>query len=310
MYIPYVYLVKNKTTGLKYIGVKHQKNCRPELFWVTYFTSSNAVKNLIKLYGKEDFVFRIIKTFENHYDAIKFESELLKIATKRDDYLNMHAGYLGDLNEEELLENERQQKIRASIQGKLSYKNKTGLHSLTKEEKSAISRESGKKAGIINKALGRAIFDPEVRKRQHETLKEKQVSAYYDPKLRAGICLKGGEASVFGKSYCEKHGISEEERIEAQRDRGRRGGPKNKGFKWYNDGDKYLKYTTSMQEELSFEEFLTQNTNFKAGKGIGTGSVTGKILVTDGVKNFYIFPDQFNKDIHTKVDRRKKKDEN
>lgn len=57
MGIPYVYIIKNKTTGLKYVGVKYAKNADPEKFWVTYFTSSKHVKKLINMFGKEDFVF-------------------------------------------------------------------------------------------------------------------------------------------------------------------------------------------------------------------------------------------------------------
>jgi len=297
--MPYVYLVKNKTTQLKYVGVKYQQRCIPELFWITYFTSSNAIKNLIKLYGKDDFIFKIIRVFDNQYDAIKFESQLLEIATKREDYLNMHMGYLV-LTEEQFEENTKQQRIRASIQGNLSYKNKTGLFRLTTEERSEISKRSGVIAGIANKKLGRAIFDPEVMKRQHKTLKEKQVSAYYDPKLRAAICLKGGQNGIFSKNYHEKNGLSEEERIEKQRERGRKGGPKNKGFKWYTDDIRSYKYTKSEQLNLSFEDFLKNNPRFRGGRDKNKTRNEGMIWVNDGAKNFYIDPVNFDILIHIK----------
>jgi hypothetical protein len=48
-YIPYTYIVKNKTTGLFYYGVKISKlDANPKLFWQRYFTSSRLVKQLIE----------------------------------------------------------------------------------------------------------------------------------------------------------------------------------------------------------------------------------------------------------------------
>lgn len=55
---PYVYILKNKTTGFMYIGSKYSKNANPKNFWITYFTSSNLVKLLIKFYGVEDIKFK------------------------------------------------------------------------------------------------------------------------------------------------------------------------------------------------------------------------------------------------------------
>ena len=54
--------------------------------------------------------------------------------------------------------------------------------------------------------------------------------------------------------------------IEKQRERGKRGGVKNKGFIWYTDGVNSYKYTKKEQEELSFDQFLQQNKQYRKGR--------------------------------------------
>lgn len=88
--IPYTYLLKNKTTGLFYYGVKCAKGCHPNTFWINYFTSSKLVKDLIKTYGKNDFEFEIRKTFKSKEAARNHEHVVLRRmkADKRADFLN------------------------------------------------------------------------------------------------------------------------------------------------------------------------------------------------------------------------------
>jgi len=50
-----------------------------------------------------------------------------------------------------------------------------------------------------------------------------------------------------------------------QSSRGKRGGVKNAGFKWYSDGVKDMKYTAAMQKAESFEDFLNR-TGHKKGR--------------------------------------------
>ena len=294
MGIPYVYFVKNKSTGLKYIGVKYSKNADPNDFWVTYFTSSKHVKGLIDLFGKEDFTFRIIKTFEKEHGALKYENNLNRIAFKRDDYLNLHYNFLGDKTEEEWLEeNEKQRKV-ARMYGKMNKILKRGFCGFSPEKMEEISRMGGYAAAEINRELGRAIFDPEVRKRQHETLRKEQKSAFYDPALKKEIAKKGGKASVFSKEWYIKNGLTEEDRIEAQRQRGKRGGPGNKGFKWYNDGEKSYKYTAKQQKEKSFDDFINES-DFSKGK---IPNNADRIWVNDGNKNYMIMKNDYDNTKH------------
>lgn len=259
----YVYYVKNITTGLKYIGVRYSKNCHPDTFWVKYFTSSKAIKLLRDIYGDDDFEYKILKVFDAAYDALLYERKLLECAVKREDYLNFHTNYV-ESSEEDFVRNQKKQKQVASIVGKLTVIKKMGFHGWSQEQKVEVASKGGYAAAKVNKIRNTGIFDPDVRKKQHETLKRLQVSAYYDPELRKEISSKGGKNGLFSKSYAERNGISEEEMRKMQSERGKKGGSNNKGFKWYNDGVNSFKYTKKQQSELPFDDFLKNN---KLNKG-------------------------------------------
>lgn len=268
MNTPYVYFLKNKTTKLKYIGVKYSKNCHFNDFWKKYFTSSKLVKNLISIYGIEDFEFKILKVFSNTFEAIKYENSLISLAAKREDYLNIHPGFI--TNEKDFIINQEKMKIIHSLTGKLTFAKKLGFHKYNKEEKLKISKKGGLKSVENNLKDKKGLWSKESKEKSQKTLKEKQISAYYDPLLKEMISLKGGLNGIFSKNYYEKNNLSEEERINKQRERGKKGGPKNKGFIWYTDGIKSFKYTKKEQENKLFDVFLFENTNFKKGRIIKT----------------------------------------
>jgi hypothetical protein len=80
-----------------------------------------------------------------------------------------------------------------------------------------------------------------------------------------------------------------------QAEMGKRGGPKNKGFIWYTDGVNSFKYTSRMQTELSFDEFLARNKNFREGRPDSFNKdnkrphVKGRRkCVTDGITNMHV----------------------
>jgi len=266
MNIPYVYFLKNKSTNLKYVGVRYSKNCHYTDFWVKYFTSSKLVKNLIVIYGKEDFEFKILKTFNSTFEALKYENSLTIIAAKRKDYLNIHPGFI--TQEKDFIINQEKMKIIHSLTGKLTFAKKLGFHKYTKEEKLEISKKGGLKSSENNLEKKTGLWSKDSQKKSQKTLKEEQLSAYYDPLLKDKICLKGGLNGIFSKNYYEKNNLSEEDRINKQRERGKKGGPKNKGFFWYTDNIKSFKYTKKQQEIKSFDVFLTENQNFKKGRKI------------------------------------------
>ena len=97
-----------------------------------------------------------------------------------------------------------------------------GIHSQTEIERKVAASMGGKAA--------------------QKTLKEKKISAFYDPLLRFMISSKGGKVGAFTMSNI-------------QSELGKRGGVKNKGFKWYNNGTNSFKYTLKMQEVLPFSLF-------------------------------------------------------
>lgn len=51
MNTPYTYLIGWPEYNRWYYGVRYAKNCTPDDFWVSYFTSSNIVKNFITQHG-------------------------------------------------------------------------------------------------------------------------------------------------------------------------------------------------------------------------------------------------------------------
>ena len=51
-----------------------------------------------------------------------------------------------------------------------------------------------------------------------------------------------------------------------QSERGKRGGPKNKGFVWVTDGTCSIKYTKKLQQSLSVDAFLQKNKTYRRGR--------------------------------------------
>ena len=88
--IPYTYIIKCVPEGIYYYGVRYAKNCSPSDLWVTYFTSSKYVKNLIDKYGKECFIFEIRKIFNDELSARSWESTVLRRmnVVTRSDFIN------------------------------------------------------------------------------------------------------------------------------------------------------------------------------------------------------------------------------
>ena len=87
----YTYLIKHKTSGKFYYGVRYAKNCKVSDLFKIYFTSSAIVNKLYKEEGVSAFEWEIRKTFDNIDDVpsgwirgIKVKSRNLKISN----YLN------------------------------------------------------------------------------------------------------------------------------------------------------------------------------------------------------------------------------
>lgn len=95
-------------------------------------------------------------------------------------------------------------------------------------------------------------------KNAQATLREMKVCSFYNEEKRLAAAKKGVEAS----RHCKKAFHDSE----IQRELGKRGGPKNKGFIWLTDGVVNIKYSPNRQKEESVEEFLLINSSFRIGR--------------------------------------------
>lgn len=86
--------------------------------------------------------------------------------------------------------------------------------------------------------------------------KELGLGIHVDAETRREWARMGAQAVL------ERNGFLNSE---VQSERGKKGGVKNKGFKWCNDGTSTFKYTAAQQEQESFEDFL-QRTGMKKGR--------------------------------------------
>jgi len=225
-YIPYVYMIKNKTTGLKYIGVRYARGCHPSDLWHTYFTSSSVVKKLIAQFGLSDWYVRILHRFPaDPAAAILREASYFPLIKKRHDYLNM------------------------------TYS--SGFQDLR------INSKAGKVGGAIVKAKRIGIFR-NIDERSHwcslggsagsKSQIENGIGIHTrDRQLRQSWASMGGKKGAFTQSKW-------------QSEFGKRSGSKNKGNIFINDGERTIGYTARDQEKMSIDDFLKLNPKYKKGK--------------------------------------------
>jgi hypothetical protein len=227
-WIPYVYVVKNKTTGLKYLGVRYAKGCHPDDLWVTYFTSSSLIKKLIDTYGKNDFYVKVIHKYPSCPEtAILREAKYFPYIKQREDYLNacFSSGII-DL---------RISSKAGKVGGNIVKSKKIGIFRSEDDRKEWASM-GGKVGGKLQAELGLGFH-------QYKN----------NPELHKEWASMGGKSSgqFQNKTF--------------QSEMGKRGGVKNKGFVWINDGVKSYKYTRKQQELVSIEQFLKENKQYKRG---------------------------------------------
>lgn len=236
-----MYFIVYKTTNLInnkfYIGVHKQKD-DPNIE-DGYLGTNRHLRNSIKKYGKENFKRETLFCFDNKEDAFEMESMIVcEKFISRPDVYNISPGGVGNV-----------------LLGKQVVELGIGIHALTSEERKEIQRI-----------------------RISNTSKEKLSSA----------SSKGGK--VGGKKCADLklgiHGFSKEKRKiisnlgidiqkqnklgfynpDVQREMGKRGGVKNKGFVWYTNGISDFKYTQNQQLQCSFEDFLLSNPKFSKGR--------------------------------------------
>ena len=145
-YIPYVYFIKHKPTGLKYIGAEYGKSkkiANPNNLWTIYFTSSKLVNKLIQEYGKDSFKVKVIKKFNNPTDALLFEQRLLCLSRTKDKYLNICRSVGFDL---------RTCSAAGSVGGNIAKNKKIGIFDeLKRHSYYSLGGEAGARKQIENK---------------------------------------------------------------------------------------------------------------------------------------------------------------
>lgn len=89
--LPYTYLIGWSSHHIYYYGCRYSKSSTPDDLWVSYFTSSKAVKQMRVLIGEPDII-QIRRVFNTKEAAILWESGVLRRikATHRSDFLNKH----------------------------------------------------------------------------------------------------------------------------------------------------------------------------------------------------------------------------
>lgn len=127
------------------------------------------------------------------------------------------------------------------IGGLKTYLNKLGIHGANKEDKSSWGKKGGKIGGKVCKELKKGI---------HSDL-------YQSKEWLQKTGKRNGHFVVDNYDWAN---------VEKQRERGKKGGPKNKGFIWITDGVKVYKYTAKMQQEKSVQDFTADNPQFKLGR--------------------------------------------
>jgi hypothetical protein len=131
------------------------------------------------------------------------------------------------------------------------------------------SSEGGKKGGLVvrRRAVGICVDDPQ-RRRVWASMGGR-VGGKVQKERCIGIHGASSEQNRIWASMGGKVGSFTQS--EWQREFGRRGGPKNKGFVWVNDGVRAYKYTPKMQVEKSLDAYLKDNPVVKKGRKICQG---------------------------------------
>jgi hypothetical protein len=175
----YTYLLTHKPTGKKYYGVQYNKDADPSELWVTYFTSSKIVLEMIEQYGAESFDVEVRKIFNTPDAAYEWEQKVL-VRLKvwdNDEWLNKSAGHGPFFNASPHLESTKK-KISESKKGR----------KFTEEHKKKLSEaKKGRK------------FSEEHRKKMSEAHKGKPRPE--DVRRKISEAQRGEKNHMFGKTF-------------------------------------------------------------------------------------------------------------
>jgi len=143
------------------------------------------------------------------------------------------------------------------------------LKGLSAEARKLAASKGGTQANInrikTGRLTGTQLFDKNKRKRVATKAGRVGGAKQRDLKLGIhGLSLEESSknASLGGKASCEVNGWKDPK---VQSKNGKRGGVKNKGFKWYTDGSSSFKYTKAQQLEEDFDSFISR-THYRKGR--------------------------------------------
>ena len=218
-------------------------------------------KKYIEFYGE------LPEEYEVHYklpirlggsdDLENLEAVSRKEHSERHKELYEKYGDIRDLCSYYMLSGTFNRKTHSSIAGKIggkkAFENKVGIHNNTPELRREWASNAGKVGGKKQAELGLGFH-------------------YYksDPERHRKNSSLGGKNGIFRVEYYLKQGFTEEEAVEmirsSQSDFGKKGGVKNKGSFWINDGFITRKYTSVEEAKCSLDVFLKNNPQYKNGR--------------------------------------------
>ena len=76
-HMAYTYLLTHVKSKRLYYGVRFDKRANPAELWVTYFSSSKIVKELIEEDGLDAFTYEVRKVFDDPEKALAWEAKVL-----------------------------------------------------------------------------------------------------------------------------------------------------------------------------------------------------------------------------------------
>lgn len=158
------------------------------------------------------------------------------------------------------------------------------LRGLPDEARKVAAAEGGRVSNARAKARGQVLgFGAQTQERRKEVAsvagsiggakqRDLGMGIHVDAKTRSEWAKLG--AAAVAEQFSDP---------EVQASRGKRGGVKNKGFKWCHDGVRQVKYTAGMQADEPFDEYLAR-TGMKEGKG--KSDLVGSKFYNDGERQF------------------------
>lgn len=175
----YTYHIFHPITNKHYYGVRYAKGCHPSDLWTRYFTSSKKIEQLINEYGKESFIVRIRRIFNNPTEALLWERRVLNRlkVNKSEKWLNENIGGRIAITEE--------------IKKKVSLKLKGVPKSEEHRKKIAIARKGTKRSLEtrlkIKEARSKQVITPESIKKGVESRKGYKHSEEIKQKIAESV---------------------------------------------------------------------------------------------------------------------------